>query len=178
MTSPALSLLNELVEFLYFEEMPIELRPQELQATEIHLFLDLVPRDPCHFPQVVGRLEEDVHVALLSTMGHELGLFKVITRFDHLLLREVYLPEVQEGVGGAAAESVLARDLERLLELADSPFHLADHRLAETDVDADECQIVAARLVLQQDARLPEALERPGVITFEEIQPADPVQRV
>src|SRR5437867_5752358 len=40
---PALSLLDEVIEFLNFQEMPVELGAQELQATKVHFLLHLIP---------------------------------------------------------------------------------------------------------------------------------------
>src|SRR6266446_391872 len=178
MVSPALPLLHELVELFHLEEVTVQLRTEELQAAEIDLLLNLVPGRLCHVPEVICGLEEDVGVSLLSTVGHELRFLEVVTGLLALLLHLVDLAEIKQGVGRATTVAFLARDLEGLLELAQAPIHLPDHRLAEAYVDAHQDEIVPAGTAFEERARAAEALHREREVPLREVGAGDAVQRV
>src|SRR5438445_10594727 len=89
--SPALSLLDVMVELLHLDEVAIELRAEELEPPEVDLLLDLVPGRPRHVPQVVCGLEENVDVPLLPAVGHQLGVREIIARLPRLILTKMYL---------------------------------------------------------------------------------------
>ena len=91
-------MFDELIELFNLEEVPVKLRPQELQAAQVHLLLHLVPGESGHLPQMVSGLEQDVHEPFLSAVGHQLGFLEEVTRLDHFLLREVNLSQIEQGV--------------------------------------------------------------------------------
>src|SRR6266446_758402 len=131
-----------------------------------------------HVPELIGGLEVDVGVSLLSPVGHELRFLEVVTGLLALLLHLVDLAEIKQGVGRATTVAFLARDLEGLLELAQAPIHLPDHRLAEAYVDAHQDEIVPAGTAFEERARAAEALHREREVPLREVGAGDAVQRV
>src|SRR5437762_1706138 len=141
MGSPALSLFDKLVERGDFDEVAVQLRAQELQAPEVHLLLNLVLGGSRDLPQVEGGLEEDVDVALVAAVSHELRLLEEVARLLLFLLEQVNLPQVEKRVGRAASEPFLRGRLQSLAELPETAIDLPHHRLAVADVGPNERQI-------------------------------------